>query len=106
MPEEVNRIMTDHLSDLLFVTEERRDAQPPSRRDSRRTNPLRGKYDDRFTPGLPGKGQPVAHPGGAGVAKRGGEERVSQRRTALCAVDSASPVQVDNRETFLSIWKD
>ena len=35
MPEEINRVLTDQISDLLFTTEASADGQPPQRRRPR-----------------------------------------------------------------------
>ena len=46
MPEEINRIVTDEFSDMLFITPTRR-SQPARRGDRRRARALRRQHDDR-----------------------------------------------------------
>ena len=48
MPEEINRVLTDQISDLLYTTERCGRGQPRARRRGTRARALRRQRDDRF----------------------------------------------------------
>ena len=82
MPEEINRRVTDQLSDLLFVTSP--EAVDNLRREGRRTDGrrLRGQPDDRHAPREPGalrRGRPAAATSSAGPTR---SPRSTGRRTS------------------------
>ena len=53
MPEEHNRVLTDHLSDILLVHSEERDRQPRARGNRPRLGALRRQHDDRLAARAP-----------------------------------------------------
>ena len=67
MPEEINRVLTDPISDLLFTTERSRGGQPRARGHRPGPDRLRRQRDDRHPAGQPrslsgGGGCPGRHP--------------------------------------------
>ena len=56
MPEELNRLLTDQLADLLFTTEPSAARQPGARGHRCRQGPLRRQHDDRHAGEAPAAG--------------------------------------------------
>ena len=83
MPEEVNRVVTDALADLLFTTSPEALAPAHPRGRGRGPDPFRGQSDDRH-PADPSR---AARPGGR--ATRGG----ARTGRAVCGGDAPSPGQ-------------
>ncbi len=56
MPEEINRVLTDQIADLLYTTERTRRRQPAARRGRRGADSLRRQPDDRLADGCAASG--------------------------------------------------
>ncbi len=74
MPEEINRLLTDQIADLLFTPSTDADENLRCRRNSARTNSVCRKRDDRLAPKEPRGSEKPAY------------ERTTRtnRRTTLC----------------------
>ena len=81
MPEEINRVLTDRLSDLLFTHSPEAADEPGRRGDRRRAGALRRQHDDRLAAPLRGACRARA-PRGATVGVAASAATCSSRCTA------------------------
>ena len=82
MPEELNRIVTDQLSDQLFIHSPEADREPARRGHPRRAHPLRRQHDDRH-PGRARRPLPRGGRRGRLGVEPGGYVLVTLHRPAL-----------------------
>ena len=88
MPEEINRLVTDQIADLLYTTERIGACQPGARRHRAGTHALRRQPDDRFAACSAEEGRTARSHAGS----RGRRRRMRSERRLRCRHD-APPVQ-------------
>ena len=97
MPEEINRLLTDQLADILYTTERDAADEPRARRHRRVARAVRRQRDDRLAARAHGARRAA---GGDARARRLRSARASSGAAGFGVVTLHRPSNVDSRESF------